>query len=131
MKITYTITIAGMRESQMRPILAALQASKLTYELQAHVDGEHMTTVNKRANGKLGRVNPGTRIMLGARRAEFQEGSLSEQIVQLIEKHEKKNGPGSLTRAELTEQLSEYSDAPAAAIGSALKKDIIRGIADG
>ena len=77
------------------------------------------------------RVNPGTRLMLGPMRHNCLDGSLSDQIVQLVQKHEKKHGAGSLTRGELTEQLEKYSDAPAAAIGSALKKDIIRGIADG
>lgn len=49
MKIHYSIMITGMRESQMRPILAALKASSLKYELKADVDME----VPDKPNGKM------------------------------------------------------------------------------
>ena len=80
---------------------------------------------------KAVRVMPTTRLMLGKNFAAARNESLNGEIVALLQKHEGKHGAGSLTRGELTEQLEEYSDAPAAAIGAAIRQDIIRGIADG
>ncbi len=106
MKITYTITITGMRETQMRPILAALKESNLKYELAADVD---MDASAKKLNGtKHGkRMSPDTPLILTGKTA--QKGSQRERILLEHEKLEKKHGIGSVTRRMLNKQIGGLS----------------------
>lgn len=118
----YEAKLTGLKPKDVMFLISALPA---------HVDCKfaQAKTVEK-ANGKapVGRVNPNTCIMLGKNHAEVQHNSLSDRIVRVLTKHEKKHGAGSMTRSELTDAMSEWSDAPAAAIGAALKRDVIRGV---
>ncbi len=105
MKITYTITITGMRETQMRPILAALKETKLTYELEADVDVDAPAKLNGTKYGK--RMSPATPLILTGKTA--QKGSQRERILLEHEKLEKKHGIGSVTRRMLNKQISGLS----------------------
>ena len=79
---------------------------------------------------KMERVGPHNRIMLGSKHDAVNEGTMNAEIVNIVKQHEKKFGPGDLTRKVLTMKMEKHSDAPGAAIGLAIKTDVIRGIAD-
>lgn len=123
--MTFRITIE-VPDSKLTATLKQLDGHKCAVE---NVDvGTKWATASPR---KLQRVGPHNRIMLGSKSEAPTEGSLSAEIVSLVKKYEAKHGAGAITRKQLTKQLDEYSNAPGAAIGLAIKQDIIRGIADG
>ncbi len=73
------------------------------------------------------RIEPHDHIMLGAPCAS-RKGSLPNVMINKIERYEKKHGAGSMTRALLTESLSEFTDTPGAVITAGLAKGIIKGV---
>lgn len=119
----YEAKLTGLKPKDVMFLISALPA---------HVDCKFAQTKQaepeKKANGKLERVGPNDYLMLGDVSGQRHKGSLTDLIVTKIEKHEKKHGAATMTRSALTEQLTEFSDAPGAAISAALAKGTIKGV---
>lgn len=124
MKITYSLALSNMRESQMREIVAVAKERKISYAL----DVEVTMPEQPKANGKLlARVNAADYVILG-NIANIRPGTIAETLVKKLQRFEKKHGVRSCSRGELTAQIEEDSDAPHAAIGGALKNGYIIGV---
>ena len=116
----YTATMKGLKPKDVMTLISTLPA---------HVDVKF--GCEKPAAPKaqvLDRVNPEDIVILGSHKGVPREGSLTDIMIKVIEKHEKKHGAGSVTRAMLTDELSAVSDAPGAAISAALKRGVIKGV---
>jgi len=98
-KISYTITVGPMRESQMRPILAALKETNLKYDLNADVEVED---IEAKPNGK---ATASSIICLTGKKPTA--GSNREKITTVLEKLEVKHGIGTVNRKLLRETCEE------------------------
>ena len=91
------------------------------------IEQRYFEDVKPKANGKLARVEPNDFVILGTP-FKRREGTMPDIMIGFIERHEQKHGAGSMTRADLTEKLEEYSDAPGAVITAGLSRGIIKGV---
>jgi hypothetical protein len=108
-------------DSKLLSALKLLKGYRVEVEQTIEVNG---TALKQLAPDS--RVTPQSHIRLGTNR-EVNEGTLHDKIIQIVEKYETRNGAGSMTRAELTKALARHSEAPHAAIGAALKSNVITG----
>ena len=102
MKITYTLTVGPMRESQLRPLLAALKENKQDYDLKADVELPEPEPSKKKPNGT---AKDNDKLMATGKRARSH--SSRGRVLTEFEKLEVEHGIASVSRKMLREKVTE------------------------
>jgi len=97
----FTVTIKNVHDKQLGPLVALIGTKRYSVRLTHHEEESE----SKAAPGKRVYVNDDTFISLTGKSAT--KGSMREQVLDTMERLEKKNGIGSVTRGMLKAELAE------------------------
>lgn len=123
----FNITIKNLTEHQMGDLFARLGNKGYDIQVQ-HIDSEEAPPKVRggaRKAHKTGRIAADEIVLLG-NIEEATPGSLYEKITQIMQRLEKKDGVGSVTKKALSDALGKHSAAPGAAISVARRRGIIK-----
>lgn len=123
----FNITIKNLTEHQMGDLFARLGNKGYDIQVQ-HIDSEEAPPKVRggvRKVHKTGRIAADEIVLLG-NIEEATPGSLYEKITQIMQRLEKKDGVGSVTKKALSDALGKHSAAPGAAISVARRRGIIK-----
>lgn len=123
----FNITIKNLTEHQMGDLFARLGNKGYDIQVQ-HIDSEEAPPKVRggvRKVYKTGRIAADEIVLLG-NIEEATPGSLYEKITQIMQRLEKKDGVGSVTKKALSDALGKHSAAPGAAISVARRRGIIK-----
>jgi len=126
--VSFNITIKNLTEHQMGDLFARL--GNKGYDIQVQYIDANAEDVPKKQGGARkvhisGRIAADEIVLLGDIE-EATAGSLYEKITQIMQRLEKKDGIGTVTKKALSEALSKHSAAPGAAISVARRRGIIK-----
>lgn len=121
----FNVTIKNVGEHQLGELFAKL--GNKTYDIQVqHTDKDDAPKKRGyRKTHNTGRINADEIVLLGDIE-EATPNSLYEKIVQIMQRLEKKDGVGSVTKQALSDALGKTSAAPGAAISVARRRGIIK-----
>jgi hypothetical protein len=124
----FNITIKNLTEHQMGDLFA--RVGNKGYDIQVHYTDANAEDSPTKQGGKRkthisGRIAADEIVLLGDIE-EATPGSLYEKITQIMQRLEKKDGIGTVTKKMLSDALGKHSAAPGAAISVARRRGIIK-----
>ena len=124
----FNITVKSLTEHQMGDLFARLGNKGYDIQVQ-YIDANAEETPKKQGGNRKthvsGRIAADEIVLLG-NIEEATVGSLYEKIIQIMQRLEKKDGIGTVTKRALSDALGKHSAAPGAAISVARRRGIIK-----